>query len=79
MALAPAGVRRDPEAMAEIVNLNRARKARDKAVAGFVASANRVLHGLTKAEKTAARAERDRADRLIDGHKRDEGGDGGPK
>jgi len=57
--------------MSEIVNLNRARKARDKGVAKSTAAANRALHGLTKAQKDAARADRDRAARLIDGHKRE--------
>ena len=52
--------------MAEIVNLNRVRKARDKAGAKSQAEANRVLHGLTRAERDAARAERQRLSRLLD-------------
>lgn len=52
--------------MAEIVNLNRARKARDKADAKAEAAANRVIHGRTKAEREAARAERERLSRLLD-------------
>ena len=52
--------------MAEIVNLNRVRKARDKAVAKVDAAANRVAHGLTKAQRDTARAERERASRLLD-------------
>lgn len=55
--------------MSEIINLNRARKARDKASARAAAASNRVLHGLTKAEKQAATAGRDRAARLVDGHR----------
>ncbi|WP_428149347.1 DUF4169 family protein [Brevundimonas sp.] len=52
--------------MAEIVNLNRARKARDKAAAKAGAAANRVTHGLTKAQREAAKAERERLSRLLD-------------
>ncbi|MFC7736632.1 DUF4169 family protein [Roseomonas sp. GCM10028921] len=36
--------------MAEIVNLNRARKARERAEAEARAAANRVAHGRSKAE-----------------------------
>lgn len=57
--------------MADIVNLNRARKGRDKAAAKAEAAANRVAHGRTKAERDAARAERDRLSRLLDQTKRD--------
>lgn len=57
--------------MSEIVNLNRARKARDKVAAKSTAAANRALSGLTKAQKDAAKADRDRTARLIDGHKRE--------
>lgn len=52
--------------MAEIVNLNRARKDRDKAEARSRAQANRVTHGLTRAQRDAARAERERLSRLLD-------------
>ena len=52
--------------MAEIVNLNRVRKARNKDGAKSRAEANRVLHGLTRAERDAARAERQRLSRLLD-------------
>ena len=55
--------------MGEIVNLNRARKARDKAVAKATASANRVVHGRTGAERKQAETERERAARLLDGSK----------
>lgn len=58
--------------MSEIVNLNRARKARDKVAAKSTAAANRVVHGLTKAQKDAAKADRDRAIRLIDSHRRED-------
>ena len=58
--------------MAEIINLNRARKARDKVEDKAKAAENRVSHGRTKAEKAAARTETERASRLLDGAKRDE-------
>jgi len=52
--------------MAEIINLNRVRKARDKASSKAEAAANRVSHGLTKAQRDAAKAERERQKRLLD-------------
>ncbi len=58
--------------MADVVNLNRVRKARDKAQAKAAASGNRAAHGLTKAERDLARKTRERAERAIDGHKRDD-------
>lgn len=58
--------------MAEIVNLNRARKARDKAEAKSTAAANRVAFGRTRAERDAADRARDRAARLLDGQKRED-------
>jgi hypothetical protein len=58
--------------MAEIVNLNKARKARVQADKADQAVANRAKHGRSKAEKqNDARAEaRRRA--LLDGAKREE-------
>ena len=58
--------------MGEIVNLNRARKARDKAADKAVASANGAAHGQTKAQRQLTQAERDRAARLLDGAKRED-------
>jgi len=55
--------------MGEIVNLNRVRKDRTKAEARATASANRVAHGQTKAERTRVETERARAARLLDGSK----------
>lgn len=57
--------------MAEIINLNRARKARNKAEAKAAAASNRALHGRSRAERTGQDAARDRAERLLDGHKRE--------
>jgi hypothetical protein len=58
--------------MAEIVNLNKARKARAKAEAGQQAEANRAKFGRTKAEKDREAAEQARRDALLDGAKREE-------
>jgi len=58
--------------MGEIVNLNKARKARDKAVAKRTAEANRLTFGRTRAERDAARTERDRDATRLDGHKLDD-------
>ncbi len=58
--------------MAEIVNLNRAKKARAKAEQAAQAAANRVKHGRCKAEKAAERAAEERRRRLLDGAKRED-------
>jgi hypothetical protein len=58
--------------MGEIVNLNKARKARDKAAQKAEASANRAAHGRSKAERIAAETERARAASLLDGAKRED-------
>ena len=58
--------------MGEIVNLNRARKARDKALQKAEAVANRAAHGRTRAQKQAADTERDRAARQLDQAKRED-------
>ena len=56
--------------MADIVNLNRARKAKARSDARSTAAANRAAHGRTKAEKQAATAEAERRERQLDGVKR---------
>ena len=53
--------------MAEIINLNKARKARARAEAKSDAVANRASHGRTRAEKDAAEARKARRDRVLDG------------
>ena len=58
--------------MGDVVNLNRARKARTKADARTAAVANRAAHGRTRAEREAADKERERAARLLDGSKRED-------
>lgn len=57
--------------MAEIINLRLARKARDRTNDSARAAQNRVRHGLTKAQKASLEAERLRADRVLDGAKRE--------
>jgi len=57
--------------MAEIVNLNRARKAKARDEAQATAAANRIVHGRTKAEKQAAKVEAERRARELDGAKRE--------
>lgn len=56
---------------AEIVNLRRARKDKLRADREKEAAENRRRFGRTKAEKAAEAAERDRAGRAIDGHRRE--------
>jgi hypothetical protein len=55
--------------MGDLVNLRRARKSRVRADALSQADANRVAFGRTKAEKSLTKAERDLAERRIDGHR----------
>jgi hypothetical protein len=57
--------------MAEIVNLRRARKSKQRDARDKTADANRRLFGRTRAEKEAEAARRALADKAIDGHKRD--------
>lgn len=58
--------------MAELINFNKARKTRDKAASKARAAENRAKHGVTKAAKTAARLEAERAKRNLDGMKRED-------
>ena len=58
--------------MAETVNLNTFRKARARAADKAKSEANRVLHGLPKAERDRVKAERERASRLLDQTKRED-------
>jgi hypothetical protein len=57
--------------MADIINLRRARKERERTAREEEAAANRRRFGHTKAEKEKDAAERDKADRLIDAHRRE--------
>ena len=57
--------------MAEIINLNRARKAKARVDKQAEAQSNRAKFGRSKAEKQAEAAERLRHERDLDGAKRD--------
>lgn len=58
--------------MAEIINLRTVRKQKARADKEATAAQNRALHGRTKAQKLKDAAEKDRAGRHIDGHKRED-------
>lgn len=58
--------------MTDIVNLKRARKAKERAEAEAKAQANRIAHGRTKTEKKLSKAEQEAARRKLDGHKRND-------
>jgi hypothetical protein len=61
--------------MAEIVNLNRARKARAKADKQKTAQANRVLHGTPKSLRNLSEAKKKQAARRLSGHELENGDD----
>ena len=58
--------------MADLINLNKARKARSKAEAKTTAAQTRALHGATKSARENLKAEKTRKDRLLDGAKRED-------
>jgi hypothetical protein len=58
--------------MAKIVNLNRARKARDRAAAEAKAAANRAAHGRTRAERAKDAVAKAQRDALLDGARLDD-------
>lgn len=57
--------------MAELINLNKARKAKAKAADKASAAQNRVRFGRAKPETAAAKLDAERARRDLDGKKRD--------
>lgn len=57
--------------MADIVNLRQFRKHKARAERETLADQNRALHGRTKAEKTRDRLTAERAEKFVDGHRRD--------
>ncbi len=59
--------------MAEIVNLNKLRKAKARAADDSRAEANRIKHGRSKAEKENDRRAEERSARLHEGKKLEEG------
>ncbi|WP_293683089.1 DUF4169 family protein [uncultured Phenylobacterium sp.] len=58
--------------MAELINLNRAKKAKTRAVGNAQAAENRVRFGQTKGAKAASKLEAERARRDLEGKKRDD-------
>jgi len=56
---------------ADIVNLRRARKAKARSEREKAAADNRVAFGRSKVEKQGTKAERERAARAIDAHRRE--------
>ena len=56
---------------ADIINLRHVRKAKARLEREGEAAANRRLFGRTKAEKETERTERERAAKLIEGHRRE--------
>ena len=61
--------------LGEIVNLRRARKQRRRDQDDAMAAANRLAHGVGKAAEREARAERQRAERALEGHRREPNGE----
>ena len=57
--------------MGDVVNLNRARKAKAASLKQATAAANRAAHGRTKGEKQADRADAARRAALLDGARLD--------
>ncbi|MFZ1962912.1 MAG: DUF4169 family protein [Roseiarcus sp.] len=62
--------------MGEIVNLRRARKRKRRLGEEAAAAANRVAFGAPKTAERKARAERERAERRLDGHRLADSGEG---
>lgn len=65
--------------MGDIVNLRRARKARERADAEALAEQNRIAFGRTKAERKQAEAEKALAERRLEGHRLSDDPDGRDK
>jgi len=57
--------------VSELVNLNKARKARARAAKDQIAAENREKFGRTKAQKSLEKSARDRLDKTTDGAKRE--------
>lgn len=58
---------------ADIVNLNKVRKARDRALREKEANENRLKHGQPKSERNLIQAERRKSQIELDGARRDSG------
>lgn len=57
--------------MNDVVNLNKARKARVREADKALAAANRAKFGRTKGQQAATKAEADKVVRLLEGAKRE--------
>jgi hypothetical protein len=57
--------------MAELINLNKARKAKARTAGKTEAAENRVRFGQTKGQKLVSRLDAERARRELEGKKRD--------
>jgi hypothetical protein len=57
--------------MNNVVNLNKARKTRDRQDARDLARENRVKFGRAKGEKATVKSEAEKAERALDGAKRE--------
>ena len=57
--------------MAELINLRRARKAKDKAAKEKSAEANRVTHGTPKSLRNLTKARTEKEKRELEGHKKE--------
>lgn len=62
--------------MSDILNFNKARKAKARLDKEKQASANRAKYGMTKEEKRRKKRDTEKLQRHLDGHKR---GDDGPQ
>jgi hypothetical protein len=62
--------------MGDILSLKNARKARERLAKEATAAENRVRFGRTKDEKRRERGEAERAQSVLDGHRRDDDGSG---
>lgn len=58
--------------MADIINLRTARKQAERQKNEKQAEANRLAHGISRKDRARADASREAADRLLDGHRRDD-------
>ena len=58
--------------MAQIINLNKKRKAKNKLLKEKKSAENRIKFGRTKKEKALEKKDNDRIKRLLEGHKLDE-------
>jgi len=65
--------------MAEIINLNKARKARAAAARKTQAASNRGKHGRSKADRSLTEAEKSRLSDTLDAHRLDRSGEDDPE